>query len=78
MTDESFHGFEKNKKTDVQIRNGFEEKNIKVTRQVDALQSRVELLEAQKLEAEKDAYNARFKAEYVPAFTVAFGDKDLS
>ena len=47
----------------MQIRLDFEEKNLKVTRQLDVTQSKVEVVEAQKVEAEKEAYFARFKAE---------------
>lgn len=49
--------------TDVQIRNDFEEKNSRLASKVDTLQGKVELLESQKLDAERDAYSARFKGE---------------
>ena len=49
----------------MQIRLDFEGKNLKVTRQLDVTQNKLETVEGQKVEAEKEAYFARFKAESV-------------
>jgi hypothetical protein len=53
----------------VKIRTDFEEKNLRISRQLDVAQSKLDVIEAQKVEAEREAYFARFKAEYVLSFS---------